>query len=39
MGIKEGTNQQITPYMLEGIVVSRKQELQGKTSGCRRHRV
>jgi hypothetical protein len=38
VGIKKGEDQQVTPYRLEDILVSRRQKLKGKTSGCRRYK-
>jgi hypothetical protein len=39
MGIKEGTNQQVIPYMLEGTAIGRRQKLRGKTICYRRYKV
>jgi hypothetical protein len=37
--IIRGTNDQITPYRLEGTIVGSKEELKKKTIGYKRYRV
>jgi hypothetical protein len=39
VGINEGTNQQVIPYMLDGIAIGKRQKLRGKTIGHRRYKV
>jgi hypothetical protein len=39
VGIKEGIDQQVTPYRLEGIAIGKRRELRRKTFGCKRYKV
>jgi hypothetical protein len=37
VGIRGGTNYQVTPYRLESIIVGSKEELKRKTISCKRY--
>ncbi len=39
VGIRGGTNDQITPCKLKGIIIGSKEELRRKTIGCKRYRI